>query len=139
MVYSILDDKTKKPTDKSLEAVLAKNYKLWVDITTHCDETYDNISLNWVFAGEKYGWLLKILKKKRVIVNLVPNDKFVKIGCILGGKAMEAIKKIELLPETSTIIKSAPKYGEGYGVEIDLKYKKQLKDIFKLIKIKIDN
>jgi len=139
MAYSILDNKLTKPTPKSLGEVLGKTMKLWDEIHNHCETEYDKISAEWNFSGEKYGWTQKILMKKRVLVRLTPHEKYLTVGLVFGGKAIKAIEKIKISPEIRGIIAEAPIYGEGTGVAIDLKYRKYIKDIFKLIKIKVEN
>ena len=139
MALSILDDKSQKPNDKILANVLGKSMAVWEEIRESLKQQCGEISEIWQFSGAKWGWSMKVVRKKRTILYLTPSDKYFMIGFVLGGKAIAVVNKSKLSKPVSDIIKKAPKYGEGTGFRLDVKFKKDVIDIKKLIQIKLEN
>jgi hypothetical protein len=139
MALSILDDKSKKPNDKILANVLGRSWSVWEEIRQSLKEQCGEVTEIWQYSGDKYGWIMKNVRKKRVILNFTPADKYFMLGFVLGGKAIAVVNKTDLSKPVLDVIKKAPKYGEGTGILLDVKFKKDIPDIKKLIQIKLEN
>ena len=133
------NDKNKKPDNKILDDKIGNNFKYWEEIKKHVKEKYDNISEEWKFYGKNYGWQLKTFLKKRNLFFLIPLDNYFKIVFVFGNKAVEEIEKSKISSELIGNVVNAKKYAEGRGLLIEVKSKKYIADIKKLIEIKINN
>ncbi len=125
------------PTIKDLETALGSTYKLWkncIDFTKH---VYPEVVEEWNYSGDKFGWSFRLKDKKRVLVYLLPRDKFFKVAFVFGQKATDAIFESPISENIKSEIRSAKVYAEGRGIRVDVKNKSVIHDIEKLIEIKI--
>ena len=65
MAVSVFDDKAKKPTEQKLTKALGKSNRLWKEIKKNLKAEYGELIEEWRFYGQKSGWILKTLRKKR--------------------------------------------------------------------------
>ncbi len=125
------------PTIKDLETALGSTYKLWkncIDFTKH---VYPEVVEEWNYSGDKFGWSFRLKDKKRVLVYLLPRDKFFKVAFVFGQKATDAIFESPISENIKSEIRSAKVYAEGRGIRVDVKNISVIHDIEKLIEIKI--
>lgn len=139
MDKSIFIEKEKTPTEKDLKKVLSRSYELWHDIYCLVYQKFPAAISEWNFPGKKYGWSFRIKDKKRAIVYLLPRDKYFKVAFVFGYKAFGEILKSSISDEIKTELKAARVFAEGRGIRLEVRHKKALKDITKLIEIKIAN
>lgn len=139
MTLSILDDKAKEPTDDDLAEVLGRTKKLWDTLLKHVADTYEPVTHEWNFVGEKYGWSTRLKRKKRTILYLIPCHKHFLCGFVLGGRATEAVRASDIPDDTLSVINDAPVYGEGRGFRLEVRKKTDLETMKKLAAIKMAN
>ncbi|HET6765762.1 MAG TPA: DUF3788 family protein, partial [Chitinophagaceae bacterium] len=77
--------------------------------------------------------------KKRALIYLLPRDGFFKAAFVFGPKATDIILKSTISENIKEEIKAAKVYAEGRGIRIEVRNKKILNDLKKLIMIKIGN
>lgn len=135
---SVFTDKSKKPNEIQLQEALGKTYAYWQTFAEHTKKLYPEAAEEWNFSGEKFGWSFRIKDKKRVIIYLLPRDKFFKIAFVFGQKATDAILESDISETIKTELQAAKVYAEGRGIRIEIKKEDLLKDILKLIAIKIN-
>jgi hypothetical protein len=123
MALSIFDDKNSRPNMKDLEAALGRSFRLWSDLTAWLEERFEPTTETWQFTGEKWGWNLKVQKKKRAILYLTPQKKSFLAGFALGEKAVKAAVAAGLPDDVKKEIHEAPKYAEGRGVRLSVRNK----------------
>lgn len=75
--------------------------------------------------------------KKRVIVYLLPREAYFKVAFVFGQKATDAILNSTISDEIKNELLSAKAYAEGRGIRIDVREPEVLKDILRLIEIKL--
>ena len=134
---SIFMDKSSMPTIKDLETVLGSTYKLWKNSIDFTKQVYPEVVEEWNYSGDKFGWSFRLKDKKRVLVYLLPRDKFFKVAFVFGQKATDAIFESPISENIKSEIRSAKVYAEGRGIRVDVKNKSVIHDIEKLIEIKI--
>jgi len=137
MDKSIFTEKSKKPTDKDLNRELGEFYKPWNDLINYVYKKYQDATDEWSFSS--FGWSYRIRDKKRVIIYIMPLNKYFKVSFVFGEKAVKNAFTSNINDAIKDIIKSAKVYGEGTGFRIDVKDKKLIPDIKKLVDIKIAN
>ncbi len=136
MALSAFDNKDKKPTKAQLTKVLGRSSSAWDDLVDFVSREFPPIAENWQYSGSNWGWSLQFKQKKRAVVYLTPCEGFFYAGFALGEKAVKAARDAELPAEILTIIDSAKKYAEGRALRMEVKYKKDLAGLKKLMKIR---
>jgi hypothetical protein len=139
MALSILDDKSKKPNDNNLMEALGRTKRLWDDLINHIIQEYEPVTQEWNYAGEKYGWSLRLKRKKRTILYLIPSRRHFLCAFVFGGKATEAARESDLSSDILKTINEAPVYGEGRGFRLEVKKKQDVESMKKLAIIKMAN
>jgi len=139
MALSVFDDKEKQPGRKDLEAALGRTAKVWAQLIDHLKKHYDPAVEEWCFAGNKWGWSLKVKRKKRAIFYMTPTKGCFQVGFALGEKAVNAALEMNLPKKVLDVIEEAPRYAEGRGVRLDVRKIADLKPIQKLAVAKMMN
>lgn len=139
MEEKIFTDKLKLPLEYELKNILGARYKFWIDLIKFVDSNFGTPTTEWKFYGKKSGWVQKLFLKKRNLLFFIPYNKFFRIGMVFGDIAVAEIVKSGLPKEIIEEIQNTKKYAEGRGLRIDVKDKKNLEIVKKLIQIKVMN
>lgn len=134
---SIFTQKSEMPTTASLQEALGETYVFWQTFAAYTQKLYPEATEEWTFASEKFGWSFRIKDKKRILIYLLPRDKFFKVAFVFGQKATDAILESDMAEAIKNELQAAKVYAEGRGIRIDIKDGKTTEDILKLIGIKI--
>lgn len=134
---SIFTEKQTEPTETDLENVLGDTFSMWKELAAYTREMYPNALEKWHFSGEKYGWGFRISDSKRVLVYLLPRDRFFKVAFVFGQKATDVILKSTISETIKTELMEAKAYAEGRGIRIEVRDTKQIDDLKTLIHVKI--
>jgi len=137
MDISSFTDKKRVPTDGDLFYALGETYVLWHKIKEYAHFNYRGAIDVWNHPGEKYGWNFRIKDNRRAILYLLPRESYFKVAFVFGQRATDVIMKSEVSEEIKSVLSSAKAYAEGRGIRIDVKNDTVIKDIKKLIDIKI--
>ena len=130
---SALNDKTIRPTDALLTAVLAKSKPLWDEIIKHITAAYKKPSEEWKYYGKASGWTLAVLSDKRRLINMVPKDGYFQAVFTLGEKAAAAGRELGLpIPNDTKCVC-------GYGFDVDVRTMADVDIIRKMLVIKDKN
>jgi hypothetical protein len=138
MAEVIFNDKNHQPNDNLLSEKIGNNYQYWPEIKKYVKELVGGTTDEWKFYGQKYGWQLKTLLKKRNLFFLIPYDSFFTIVLIFGDRAVQEIERSDISEQIKQDIIKAKKYMEGRGIAIEVRDKTYLSDIKALIDIKIN-
>lgn len=136
MDTSIFNDKNIKPDDAVLKKAIGKSFKNWKLIHKYVHMKYPGASDEWNYPGAKYGWSFRIKDKKRVIVYLLPREKYFKAALVFGQKATDEVLKSKVNKDIKEELSKAKPYAEGRGIRKDVD-DKNIKDILTLIDIKL--
>ncbi len=136
---SVFTDKQQTPGEEDLKSALGNTYLIWKQFQKFTKEQYPAATEEWNFSGEKFGWSFRIKDKKRIILYLLPRDKFFKTAFVFGQKAMDRILETDLPAFIKEELSVATVYAEGRGIRIDMKDNSNTAAIMELIKIKIEH
>ena len=139
MSVSVFDEREVKPDEKTLLKAIGKTAVHWKKIKSHLENEYGELIEEWKYYGQKTGWLLKTLKKKRNLFFCIPLKGSFQLTFVFGDKAVRAIEASDLPEAIKTELRNARKYAEGRGLRIDVKSAKDVKNIQKLVEIKVKN
>ena len=132
-------DKTAEPTEDQLKDVLSDSYKYWCEIQNEINSKYGETITEWKYYSKKTGWTRKTLLKKRNLFFSKPYNKYFKLTFVFGDKAVDEIEKSDISEKLIQELRSAKKYAEGRGLSVVVTKKSDIKNIYKLIEIKINN
>lgn len=137
METSIFTDKTQLPDDTILREVLGNMYSTWIEIRDFVFGMYPEAIEEWNFPGLKYGWSYRIKDKKRAIIYLLPRKNYFLVAFVFGAKATSAALASHIDGEIKNTIETAEVYAEGRGFRIEIRNRKTVEDIKKLIVFKL--
>lgn len=138
MSLSALDDESRAPDAAALAAVLGGSSDVWHDLESAIQESHGPLAAEWHFAGAKYGWSLRLKKGKRTVIYLIPGSGCFLAGLVFGEKAVAAIRRSRLPREMVAQVEAAKPYAEGRGVRFEVRTKKDLPAIVRLVAIKME-
>ncbi|HLP50374.1 MAG TPA: DUF3788 family protein [Chitinophagales bacterium] len=136
---SIFADRKSEPTQTDLKNALGNTFEYWTQLANYTHKSFTAAKSEWYFSGEKYGWSFRISDHKRVLIYLLPRDKFFKVAFVFGKKATDEIMSSKIADSIKTELRAAKAFAEGRGIRLDVKNKLMLDDIQKLIAIKLAN
>lgn len=139
MAASFFGDKTTIPTDRMLSKALGDSNRLWKQIKKHLKTEYGELTEEWKFYGQKNGWLLKTLRKKRNLFFFIPLKGSFRLSFVFGDKAVAAAQQSNLPQDLITTLKNARKYAEGRGLQTEVKSSDDVENIKTLVRIKVNN
>jgi len=137
MALSALDDKAVEPTPAALAKVLGASRESWDHLISRMETSYGPVSLEWSFAGAKYGWTSKLRRKKRTILYLIPQEGSFLVGIVLGDRALGLLRRDEISADVIALIDEAPRYGEGTGFRVPVSSPEDCEDIEMIIEAKM--
>ena len=130
-------DKDDKSDERSLQEALGKSAELWNRIRLHIEDKYGRTDEEWKHYGQSSGWTLKVLLKKRNLFFLMPHKGYFRIAFIFGERAVAAIDKSDLPDSIKKDLAGARKYAEGRGIRLEVKRPQDVRNVIKLVDIKI--
>lgn len=130
------DDKTQPPDDKALAKSLGAAKKPWDEFVQHVAGEYPPVEESWGFYKS---WSLRLKRKKRTIVYLLPRDGHFLCAFVYGGKATEAARNAILPKAVLKAIDEAPVYAEGRGFRLKVRTGKDLAAMKTLAAVKMAN
>lgn len=139
MDISIFTDKSKVPTPEELEKAIDSTTQIWHEIEVYAHKKYPKATDEWNYPGKNYGWSFRVKDKKRAIVYLLPREGYFKVAFMFGQKAFDIIMASDIDSAIKKELANAKVYVEGRGIRIDVKDVSIIKDVRKLIDIKVEN
>jgi len=137
MALSSLDDSAAEPVTADLARVLGPSEKVWHELISRMGAAYGPLTEDWSFSGAKYGWILRLKQKKRVVLRLTPQIDAFLVGIVLGDRALTLLRRGDLSPGVLSLIDGAPRYGEGTGIRIPVASAGDIADIEVIIEAKM--
>jgi hypothetical protein len=132
-------DKSVQPDDTTLPGALGSSYNLWKELRGYLENEYGKLTEEWKFYSPKSGWTMKLLYKKRNLFFFTAYNKYFRLGFVFGDKAVAEIEKSDLPKPLIEELVNAKKYAEGRGLRIEVRTKKDVANVKKLVEMKIKN
>jgi hypothetical protein len=130
------------PGDKELAELAARlgaTKPLWDTLVAHAEATYPPVTREWKSAAKTVGWYLRLVRKKRTILYLLPNDGFFLTAFVFGEKATAAVHASDVPPVVKTTLAEARAYAEGRGIRLETKTAADLATMKTLAAIKMSH
>ena len=131
--------KPEKPGDAELSSVLGPSRALWDQLLDDLSSEGSITGWEWHSYSVKAGWSLRLKRKQRNIVYMVPCQGAFLAAFVFGDKALAAIRAAKFPRSVMDLIDSAKRYPEGTGIRLEVKRPKDVATVKKLAVIKVEN
>ena len=118
--------KTEQPSVQELTAEIGSTKSLWDQLVEDLKNSEGIDIQEWRSYSPKAGWSLRLIKKKRNILYMIPLHGHFQVAFVLGQKAIDSARNSKLPVRIMKLIDEAPRYPEGTGFRIDVKSAKAL-------------
>jgi hypothetical protein len=139
MSTSNFNDKQVIPDEAALASEIGETKEYLDRICRFIEEETGQLTLEWKHYGQKSGWTLKLLSKKRNLLFVGPEDGSFIIAFVFGDRAVEAVLKSQLPETIKNELLNARKYAEGRGIRFEIRDESELESVIQLIRIKLEN
>jgi hypothetical protein len=127
------------PDEAALAAEIGETKEVLDQICSFIEKETGQLTREWKHYGQKSGWTLKLLSKKRNLLFVGPEDGYFIIAFVFGDRAVEAVLKSQLPESIKNELMNARKYAEGRGIRFEIRDNSQLDSVLQLIRIKLEN
>jgi hypothetical protein len=134
---SSLDDGSHVPSRTEVDDSLGSSARLWARLVAGVAKVHAPIEQAWTFSGPKYGWSLRLKRKDRVVLYLIPQLGHFLVGVVLGGKAVLAAREADLPASVLEAIDGARPYAEGRGIRVPVRDVEDVRAAMKLAALKM--
>ena len=132
-------NRPKPPTDAELAAALGPARAVWDQLLASLARKCEASLHEWKCYSPKWGWSLRVLRKKRTIVWLAPCPGYFQVAFIFGDKAMQAARQSKWPKRVIKMMDEAPKYPEGTGIRLEVKLSRDIATLKKHAANKLAN
>jgi hypothetical protein len=137
MSASIFDNKHEMPNGTMLVDALGETNRYFNRITSFIRDEYGELTPEWKFYGQKAGWSMKLMVKRRNVLFVVPCEGYFNVQLIFGDKAVEQILADGFPESIKQQLQSATKYVEGRGIQLEIRTPDDSEVVVGLIKVKM--
>ena len=131
--------KTVEPTKREVETALGTAAPIWDELLHWLRDEQKLGEQEWTSYSPKYGWALRVKRKKRNIIYMAPGEGCFRVSFILGDKAVAVAHSSKLPKPVLKALDEAPRYPEGTGLRLVVSKEKDLAAIRALTLVKLAN
>lgn len=107
MSWGKFTDKKRRPSEFEIEEAIAPQRAAWVELTHFVREKYAPLE-EWKYLyGKNYGWALRFLNKKQLLINLYPSEGTFTVQVNLSEPAVQQALHGELGAHVRQVIEAA--------------------------------
>ena len=130
-----LNDESVYPDEKILKAILGRSYNAYCKLLELFDA--NEMEYTWRYYRDGKAWLCKVQKKKRTIVWMSAWKGYMKATIYFPEKYINEIYKLDISEEMKDKIRKTKNTGKSKPCIFEIRNKKILEDINKVIQFKI--
>lgn len=121
MSLSVFEASARAPRPADLANALGRALPRWQGLIARVSAAHPPIEPAWHCAGRSFGWSLRLVRRDRVALYLIPQAGGFLAGVVLGAKAEAAARAAGLPATVLALLDAAPRYAEGRGVRIPVR------------------
>ena len=128
--------KPAKPAPRPPETLLSElgdSRPVWDQLLSELADHFQLTTYEW--KGES----LRVKKKDRTILYMLPSNGTFRVAFVLGDRAVAATRQVSLPPYVVRTITGARRYAEGTGFRLQVSGPEDLPAILALTRIKLEN
>lgn len=137
MALSALTDKSRAPEAAAVAAVLGPAATWWDDLVRRVTARFGPITEEWKHPGAKYGWSLRLKRRERNLIYLIPGHGSFLVALVFGERAVEAIRASDVRDDVKAMVEAATPYVEGRGIRFAVTGKADLALVERLLELKV--
>jgi hypothetical protein len=137
MALSAFDDVAKRPDVEALAAALGAAAPLWDSVLPFMASHWDGVEEEWAFSSKKAGWSVRLKRKEKILLYLIPQKGYFLVGFVLGDRAVEEARQAGLPGAVLDEINGARRYAEGTGFRFAVRTPEDLRAVEDLARIKM--
>jgi hypothetical protein len=130
-----LTDENIYPDESVLKKVLGRSYNAYLDLIKLFGD--NDLTYEWRYYRDGKAWLCKVQKKKRTIVWMSAWKGYMKAAVYFPERYLEDIYKLDIGSEAKNKIKKTKNVGKSKPCIFEIRNKKVLKDLGKVMKFKM--
>ena len=130
MLANAFIGRAKAPSHHDLEITLGTTQRLWRQLICELRSAGIVDSKEWGTYSTKAGWSLRLKRKDRIIVYLVPTIGGFTASVVLGDKALATLSNLSR--SAQQMIEDAKRYPEGTALRIEVRTTDDLEFVKKL-------
>ena len=127
------------PTAAALAHALGATRPLWDELVAHLEATYAPVTPEWKMARTSPLGFLRLIRKERTILYLLPRDGCFLTAFVFGEKATAAVRASDVPATVVTALNEARVYAEGRGIRLETHTSQDVATMKKLAAIKMAN
>ncbi len=135
----VFNTKDAMPDEEMVRKALGSSYAYLENIRQFVNEEIGDTVEEWKFYGQKLGWTLKKIFKKRNLLFIGMYHGYFRIAFVFGERAANNVFDSDIAEALKKELSEARKYAEGRGINIKVDDDTYLDDIKELIRIKVKN
>jgi hypothetical protein len=137
MSIGLFTDKRYQPTDTQVLEAVGPKLPLWHTLVHFVRERYP-VQEDFKFLyGKNYGWALRFRIKDKLLVSLYPTQGGFTAQVNLSSDAIEKAQGMKLSKNVQQAIARAHPYPEGRWLFISVESEKDLRDIQRLVALRV--
>ena len=125
------------PDAEDVQEVLGGLYPAWEGLKKRVANRCGECSSEWTWGGKKYGWSLRLMKKKRALLYMKPLRGQFLVSFALGGKAVASTMEANPPEWLKELLKDASKFPEGYAVRLEVVDAVGIEQVMEILEIKL--
>ena len=129
--------KLQPPDSHALARALGATQPLWEELVAHLEATYAPVTPEWKTSRTSPLGFLRLIRKKRTILYLLPRDGYFLTAFVFGEKATAAVRASDLPAVVITELNAARVYAEGRGIRLETRTPQDVATMKKLAAIKL--
>ena len=137
MAAKIVGNKNDTPDDKALAQTLGGTKAFWDELIGHIETAYAPVTHRWGQSKATPLGFLRLIRKERTILYLLPREGFFLTAFVFGEKATAAVRASDVPAAVVTALNEARPYAEGRGIRLETRTAKDLATMKKLAAIKM--
>lgn len=120
MSLSGFDDPSRTPEPEDLASLLGSSVDHWRRLLELVSQAHEPVSEIWNFGGAKHGWILRLKRRDRVVLYMIPQPGEFVVVVVLGERAVEATRSMHLTEAVRSLVDEAHRYAEGRSVRVPI-------------------
>lgn len=137
MSLSGLNDPLRSPESEDLALLLGSAVEHWYRLIASVTQEHEPVCELWHFGGSKNGWILRLKRKERIILYMIPQAGGFLVAFVLGERAVERAFAAPLPATVRDLIDEAPRYAEGRGFRMPIRGDEDIRAVLQLAAAKM--
>lgn len=133
----VLIDKNQFPDEKIIFSFITPVKKYWQNLFKEIHTKHPEFDEQWRYYNDGKSWLLKITKKKKTILWVSVFQDYFKTVFYFGDKAEAVILDSDISNILKEQFKNGKRYGKIRAIVISPASDNDIKDVMKIINIKL--